>query len=93
MRGKFPLNIVSIDNTVPTTPGAYVLVNTSNNAVYVGRSDTDLDGRLKNHLPEREDNAWIRRSFSTDFYYEPTTVIWRVWVGANPPDDCRAIWL
>jgi len=22
---------------------------------------------------------------------EADAVIWRVWVGANPPDDCRAI--
>ncbi|MBU4304413.1 MAG: GIY-YIG nuclease family protein [Candidatus Omnitrophica bacterium] len=48
------------------------LVNSSNNAVYVGRSDTDLNSRLKNHLPEREDNAWVRRSFPTDFYFEST---------------------
>ena len=72
MRGKFTLNSASIDTTAPATPGAYVLVNGSNNAVYVGRSDTDLNGRLKNHLPECEENAWIRRSLPTDFYFEPT---------------------
>lgn len=73
MRGKFSLNIASIDGTVPTSPGAYILVNGNNNAVYVGRSDTDLNSRLKNHLLEREENSWIRRSLPKDFYFEPTT--------------------
>lgn len=70
MKGKFPLVNTGIDDYIPATPGAYVLVNTSNNAVYVGRSDTDLNGRLKSHLPENEQNAWIRRSSPTDYYFE-----------------------
>jgi excinuclease UvrABC nuclease subunit len=73
MRGKFSLNNASIDTTVPSSPGAYVLVNSNNNAVYVGRSDNNLNSRLKDHLSERETNAWIRRGFPTDFYFEPTT--------------------
>ena len=73
MRGKFALNSASIDAQVPATPGAYVLVNSNNNAVYVGRSDSDLNARLKNHLPECEENAWIRRSFPTDFYFDATS--------------------
>ena len=73
MKGQFPLSIDSIDDNVAASPGAYVLVNSSNNAVYVGRSDTDLNGRLKNHMPVREENAWIRRSYPTGYYFEITT--------------------
>ncbi len=72
MRGKFPLTSDSIDSTVSASPGAYVLVNSNNNAVYVGRSDTDLNGRLKNHLPQNEENSWIKRSFTTDYYFDVT---------------------
>lgn len=70
MKGKYPLTDISINGTVPTAPGAYILVNSSNNAVYVGRSDTDLNGRLKNHLSGNEENSWIQRSSPTDYYFE-----------------------
>lgn len=70
MKGQFPLTSDSIDGAVLTSPGAYILVNSSNNSVYVGRSDTDLNGRLKNHLPENEENPWVRRSFPTGYYFE-----------------------
>jgi len=33
----------------------------------------------------------IVAAFSAAYKGEADTVIWRVWVGANPPDDCRAI--
>lgn len=72
MKGKFPLTNTSIDSFVPTGPGAYILVNSSNNAVYVGRSDSDLNSRLKNHLSGNEQNSWIQRSSPTDYYFEVT---------------------
>ena len=33
----------------------------------------------------------IMAAFFMAYKGKADTVIWRVWVGANPPDDCRAI--
>lgn len=70
MKGKFGLTIAEIDSVVTNTAGTYILVNSNNNAVYVGRSDTDLNKRLKEHLPENEKELCIKRSDVTYFYFE-----------------------
>jgi len=73
MKGKFSLTNFQIDSLVLAAPGAYVLVNNNNNAVYVGRADSDLNSRLKDHLPQNETNSCIRRSGAVDFYFENTS--------------------
>ena len=70
MKGKFGLASVYIDNNVLVTPGAYVLVNKNNNAVYVGRADVDLNSRLKEHLPQNETSSCIKKGEATAFYFE-----------------------
>ena len=56
---RIPLNEGAIDSNVPHTPGAYQLI-AGNMVIYVGRSDEDLNSRLKDHLPYRETNPYIR---------------------------------
>lgn len=73
MKGKLALTSSQIDSVISNTPGAYILVNSNNNTVYIGRSDSDLNNRLKNHLPESETNPCTKRSIVTDFYFENTT--------------------
>lgn len=59
MRGSFDLNTETIDNQVTkTSPGNYALghINKENNhfiVEYVGRADSDLNGRLKQHVGEK----------------------------------------
>ena len=72
MKGPFNLIQTQIDTNALPQPGGYILVNTSNNAIYVGRSDSDLRNRLSNHLPENETNACINRSGASAFYVENT---------------------
>lgn len=72
MKGKFSLTAAEIDSVVSNATGAYVLVNSNNNAVYVGRSDEDLNRKLKEHLPENEKELCIKRSDVTYFYFENT---------------------
>jgi hypothetical protein len=54
LRGPFPLSNTSIDNNVTyRAPGAYALGNSQADGFhisYVGRSDTDVNDRLKKHV-------------------------------------------
>ncbi|GLQ53767.1 hypothetical protein [Devosia nitrariae] len=55
LRGPFPLNSNGIDAAVPVmSPGAYALGNTGIDGVFyidrVGRSDHDVNDRLKDYL-------------------------------------------
>ena len=55
LSGPFNLSQTGIDTAVnQTSPGAYALGRTSQDGTflisYVGRSDDDLNGRLKNHV-------------------------------------------
>jgi excinuclease UvrABC nuclease subunit len=72
MKGKFGLTYSEIDSVVSAMPGAYILVNNNNNAIYVGRADSDLNNRLKDHLPQNETNSCIKRSGVVAFYFENT---------------------
>jgi hypothetical protein len=54
LSGPYALNEATIDSIVTRkSPGAYALGNTSDNTYYinyVGRSDIDLNARLKQHV-------------------------------------------
>jgi len=73
MRGAYNLTDFQIDANVLSQPGAYILVNSSNISVYVGRADSDLNARLKDHLPRNENNICIKRSGAVNFYFENTS--------------------
>lgn len=70
MKGPYSLTSFQIAADVLSQAGAYVLVNSNNIAVYVGRADTDLNVRLRAHLLEKEANLCIRRSGIVSFYFE-----------------------
>lgn len=73
MHGPYNLIDEQINNNVLHCSGAYILTNVSNMAVYVGRSDSDLNTRLKEHLPWNETNPCIKRSGVLNFYFEGTS--------------------
>lgn len=50
MKGPHSLTESWIDSNALAQAGAYVLVNTNNNVIYVGRADSDLNNRLEDHL-------------------------------------------
>lgn len=75
MKGPFELSQDNIDKYVPSMPGAYCLTYSSANkniACYVGRSDDNLNSRLKDHLPENESNACIKKNSVDKFYFQET---------------------
>ena len=72
MKGPYSLIENQMDSNVLAQAGTYVLVNTNNNAVYVGRADADLNNRVKDHLPQNEINTCIKKSGVTAFYFEHT---------------------
>lgn len=80
MKGSYSLTEGQIDANVLAQAGAYVLVNTNNNAIYVGRADANLNNRLKNHLSQNETNICIKRSRVTAFYFEPTQFLKNAYV-------------
>lgn len=48
MNGPYTLDKATIDKTITqASPGAYILSTDGKNAHYVGRSDSDVNGRLK----------------------------------------------
>ena len=56
---------------VPASPGAYLL-GVEGRFIYVGRSDTDLRGRIRDHLPHIEQNDLINRHKPDRFWYQAT---------------------
>lgn len=54
LRGSYPLTSTEIDNNITkTSPGAYALGYTRGDKFhieYVGRSDSDVNARLKDHV-------------------------------------------
>lgn len=73
MKGSINLTNTQIDVNVMNQPGTYILANKYNIAVYVGRADLDLNLRIKDHLPENENNLCIKRSDVVNFYFVHTT--------------------
>ncbi len=51
MEKRIELRRYEIVQYVLEKPGAYILIGPANEAIYVGRSDTDLRRRLLEHLP------------------------------------------
>jgi len=54
-------------------PGAYIIGYSRDGAIYgayVGRSDDDLKGRLRDHLPANETNECIKRLGCDRFWYQ-----------------------
>ena len=72
MKGAYSLIDFQINANVLPQPGAYILVDSNNISVYVGRADSDLNTRLKDHLSQNELNIWIKRSGAVNFYFENT---------------------
>ncbi|MCK4249284.1 MAG: GIY-YIG nuclease family protein [Candidatus Omnitrophica bacterium] len=72
MTGPCNLTESFVDANVSIQPGAYILVNVNNVAVYMGRSDSDLNSRLKDHMPSQETNISIKRTGPTSFYFKNT---------------------
>lgn len=52
MKGPFNLNELDINTNVHGAIGAYILSRGNNAAHYVGRSDSNLSSRLKQHAGE-----------------------------------------
>jgi hypothetical protein len=68
--GPMPLIRESVNLVLPQ-PGVYVLGKQRNSRIdpiYVGRSDTNLQERLEQHLPEYETNLCLLISMSDSFY-------------------------
>ena len=72
MKGPCILAMFQIDSNISAEAGIYILVNANNNAIYVGRSDSNLNNRLKDHLLQNEANICIKRCEVNAFYYEIT---------------------
>ena len=71
LKGPFPLTEEGIDDEVTrTSPGAYALgyLDDSNTFIvcYVGRSDDDLNGRLKNWVGKKN-----YKRFKYDYFASP----------------------
>ena len=63
MQGPYP--ILDIDTYVtPDSIGSYILSRGSNAAHYVGRSDTDLNSRLKSHRGTGYVSFWFELASS-----------------------------
>ena len=64
MKGPFLLNEIDVYFRVPSTIsyGTYIITNAQNQVLYVGRSDTNLQRRIKDHVREKGDYH--------SFYYE-----------------------
>ena len=76
---RIPLSEDAIDRCVPHSPGAYQLV-AANRVIYVGRSDEDLNTRLKDHLAHRETNPCIRGHGPTEVIFEATRTAYEAYV-------------
>lgn len=72
MKGPYKFPMFKIDSNLLGGAGTYILVNVNNNAIYVGRSDSNLNNRLKDHLPQNEANICINRCGVDAFYFEIT---------------------
>lgn len=90
LRGPFPLTAGGVDNAVYSVcAGAYALGKMLDGqnvfgVHYVGRSDTDVNGRLKQHVVE-----WYPRFFY-EYYSSPKAAFEKecnLYHDFNPPDN------
>ena len=76
MGKRINLSRSDIVRYVSKSPGAYLLICRPDKVIYVGRSDTDLRGRLLDHLPENEEKPCIRIHGPQEVYFEHTVDAW-----------------
>ncbi len=74
MKGPHVLNVQNILD-LPSVPGAYLLIKHGSAYVYVGRSDKDLKETLQHHLPQNEDNPYLKKTDPDHFCYERASSI------------------
>ena len=76
MGKRIELSRAQIVCYVSKSPGAYLLICRPDKVIYVGRSDTDLQGRQLDHLPENEEKPCIRTHGPQEVYFEHTVDAW-----------------
>ncbi len=89
LKGPYTLDNETIDRVVTrTSPGAYALGSVRNNTFYVryvGRSDNDINARLK---------GWVGKypKFKYEYYNSPKAAFEKecnLWHDFKPPDNDR----
>lgn len=89
LRGPFSLTNKGVDDEViSTSPGAYALGKTDDGGIfhihYVGRSDDDVHGRLKDHVTQ-----WYPQ-FKYEYYSSPKAAFEKecdLYHDFKPPDN------
>lgn len=93
MQGPHSLTTSNIDGVITRTlPGVYALYIAYNGAeYYVGRSDSDVGKRLKNHVGERSPTARSKYEyFKFDYATSPKDAFeseCNLWHYHQPPDN------
>jgi hypothetical protein len=85
MDGPHSLTASNVDSTVTeTSPGVYLLGHSSNGWRYVGRSDDDVAGRLKQHAASGTYSYfWYEYATSPKAAFERECGIWHRHGGAT----------
>ena len=81
--GPYPLSNIDM-YVIANSIGSYILSRGSNAAHYVGRSDTDLNSRLKSHLGKGYVSFWFETASSSLEAYSSECVLYHKY---NPPDN------
>ena len=99
MKGPFLLNGIDVYFHVPLTIyfGVYVITNSQNKVLYVGRSDTNLQHRIKDHIGEKFDyhSFYYEEAYSRKDSYEKECYYWHKYlprdndIHPDHPDDMR----
>ena len=99
MKGSYLLMDSIVDIFVPSTIhyGVYVITNSQNTILYVGRSDTNLQRRIKEHIGEKIDynKFYYEEASSKKEAYEKECYLWHQYyprdndIHPDYPDDMR----
>lgn len=99
MKGPFLLEEIDVYFLVPSTIccGVYLIVNAQDQVLYVGRSDTNLQRRIKSHIGEKGDyyRFYYEEAFSRKDSYEKECYFWHRYlprdndIHPDHPDDMR----
>lgn len=80
MDGSYLLTNSIVDLFVSSTLhfGVYIITNSQNEVLYVGRSDTNLQRRIKDHIDEKSDykNFYYEEATSEKDAYEKECYLW-----------------
>ena len=77
MTGPYSLTLPNVDTSVTrTSPGAYLLGRSNSGWSYVGRSDTDLNVRLKSWVGKGYAYFWFEYASSPKAAFERECGIW-----------------